>query len=313
VPDPQQPLRPLRPMPAPSARPWAGTRLAAHGPSTGELWLAGPGSLVRGADGAEETLDALAARHGAALVGTAGIARYGPRFPLLAKLIDAADWLSLQVHPDDALARELFGPDAVGKAEAWVVLEATPDAQLIVGPADGLAETDLRAAIGSGTAGLTHCRVVRATAGDVLLIRPGTLHAIGGGTFLYELQQPSDLTFRVSDWGRTGRELHTEPSLRALAQGSVADVRGRGFRIDAGSVEVPELRLELPSTASTVERRPGGRSVEVVTALRGGLTASGEGWTARLEPGDTLVVPASIDAWRLDGPADGLGAIGSVP
>ena len=313
MPEPQPAIRPLRPVPAPSARPWAGTRLAAYGPSTGELWLAGPGSLVRGPDGAEDTLDALAARDGAALVGTAGIARYGARFPLLAKLIDAADWLSLQVHPDDALARELFGRDAVGKAEAWAVLEATPDAQLIVGPAEGLAEADLRASIGSGTAGLTHCRIRRATEGDVLLIRPGTLHAIGGGTFLYELQQPSDLTFRVSDWGRTGRELHVEPSLRALAPASVAEARGSAFRIDAGAVEVPPLRLELPSTASTVERRPGGRSLEVVTALRGALTASGEGWTARLEPWETLVVPASIEAWRLDGPSDGLAAIGSVP
>jgi hypothetical protein len=90
-------------------------------------------------------------------------------------------------------------------------------------------------------------------------------------------------------------------------------MHGRAFRIDAGSLDVPELRLELPSTASTVERRPGGRSVEVVTALRGGLTASGDGWTARLEPWETLVVPASIGAWRLDGRADGLAAIGSVP
>jgi mannose-6-phosphate isomerase len=308
------PLRPLRPRPAPSQRPWAGSRLAAHGTSVGELWLAGPGSVVVDGVGAgPATLDELAARHGAALIGTAAIERYGARFPLLAKLIDAADWLSLQVHPDDALARELFGPQAVGKAEAWVVLEAADDARLIVGPAEGLAEIDLRRAIEAGAAGAEHCRVRPSVAGDVLLIRPGTLHAIGGGTFLYELQEPSDLTFRVSDWGRTGRELHVEHSLRALDAGGVAEPRGAGFRIHGGVLEAAELRLELPSTARPVERRPAGLSVEAVTALRGTVEASGDGWSEVLSPYETLVVPASVDAWRLSGPPVGLVAIGTVP
>jgi mannose-6-phosphate isomerase len=317
VPDPRPPLpprmRPLRPVPAPSVRPWAGTRLAPHAASVGELWIAGPGSVVASGDGTETTLDELAARYGAAFVGTAGMARYGARFPLLAKLIDAADWLSLQVHPDDTLARELFGPDAVGKAEAWVVLEADDGAELIVGPADGLAEADLRRAIETGTAGREHGRVRPAVAGDVLLIRPGTLHAIGGGTFLYELQQPSDLTFRVSDWGRAGRELHPGPSLRALAPAAVAEACGSGFRLHAAGLETPELRLELAPTAMPVERRPDGRSVEVVTSLRGTLVATVGGSAERLTPYQTLVIPASVDAWRLEGPPDGLAAIGTVP
>ncbi len=313
MPDPQPPIQPLRPVPAPSVRPWAGTRLAAHGTSTGELWLAGPASVVRDMDGAEATLDELAARHGEALVGTAGMARYGARFPLLAKLIDAADWLSLQVHPDDTLARELFGPQAVGKTEAWVVLEAEDDAELIVGPAEGLAETDLRAAIRAGTVGRSQCRVRRATAGDVLLIRPGTLHAIGGGIFLYELQQPSDLTFRVSDWGRTGRELHVEPSLRALDARSSATPRGRGFRIDGGVLAMQELQLEVVPTLPPVDRTPAGRTPEVVTSLRGAFVVHGNGWSEAVGPLQTLVVPAAVDAYRITGPRDGLAAIGSLP
>ena len=311
--DPQPPLLPVRPEPAPSARPWAGSRLAAHGPSTGELWLAGPASVVRDADGATVTLDALAARHGEAFVGSAAMARYGARFPLLAKLIDAADWLSLQVHPDDALARELFGRDAVGKAETWVVLEAAAGAELIVGPAADLAEADLRAAIGAGLAGRSHCRVRRAVAGDVLLIRPGTLHAIGGGTFLYELQQPSDLTFRVSDWGRTGRELHVEQSLRALDASAVAELRGHDFHIDAGVVDAVELGLELVTPLPPVDRAPAGRSVEVVTALRGTFVVHGKGWSEALSPLQTLVVPAALDAYRITGPRSGIAAIGTVP
>ncbi len=311
MPDRSAALRPVRPVPAPSLRPWAGTRLVAHGESVGELWIAGPASVIE-RDGGPTTLDALSARHGAPFVGSTGIARYGARFPLLVKLIDAADWLSLQVHPDDALARELAGPDAVGKAEAWVVLEAADDAELIVGPAEGLDEAELRRAIDGRGATRVHCRVMAATPGDTLLIRPGTLHAIGGGTFLYELQQPSDLTYRVSDWGRAGRELHVAASLRALRADAVAEPRGTAFRLD-GPLEAPELRLELPTTSSAVERQPGGRSVEVVTSLRGTLRAIGEGWAEELAPYDTLVIPASVDAWRLEGPADGIAAIGTVP
>ena len=255
----------------------------------------------------------MAASHGEALVGTAGLARYGRRFPLLAKLIDAGDWLSLQVHPDDALARELYGPDAVGKAETWVVLDAEPGAELITGPGAGIAEADLRAAIGDGTADRAQCTAWTATAGDVLVIRAGTLHAIGGGTFLYELQQPSDLTFRVSDWGRTGRTLHREESLRALRADRHAEPRGAGFRIEGGAVTLPELRLELPGTATPVERRPAGRSPEVVTALRGQLRLHGDGWSEALAPRETLVVPAVVPTYTIDGPADGLAAIGTVP
>jgi len=300
-------------MPAASVRPWAGKRLAAHGQDIGELWLAGPGSVVVDRDGGPATLDGLASTLGEAFVGEAAMERYGARFPLLAKLIDAADWLSLQVHPDDALARELVGPDAVGKTEAWVVLDAAAGAELIVGAADGVSEAELRGAIARGTAGRVECRVQPAIAGDVLLIRAGTLHAIGGGTFLYELQQPSDLTFRVSDWGRTGRQVHVEPSLRALVAGAVAEPRGRDFRVDDGGLEVPELRLELLSTAERAERRSSGRSLAVVTALRGSVTARGEGWAETLRPFETLVVPAALAAWSLDGASDGLAAIGTLP
>ena len=106
--------RPVRPIPVVSVRPWAGRRLGPPGDQVGELWLAGPGSIVAGATGAtgqEATLDAIAAIAGAALVGEAGIRLLGPRFPLIVKLIDPAEWLSLQVHPSDALAAELYGSE----------------------------------------------------------------------------------------------------------------------------------------------------------------------------------------------------------
>jgi mannose-6-phosphate isomerase len=304
-------LPPLRPEPAPSVRPWAGSRLAPAAAHVGELWLAGPGSRVPQEDGRTPTLDELAAVHGGALVGSAGLARYGSRFPLLAKLIDAADWLSLQVHPDDALARDLYGPEAVGKAEAWVTLDADPGAGLVTGPADGVGPADLLAAIEAGDAGHRHCRRSPAARGETLMLQPGTLHAIGPGLLVYELEQPSDLTFRVSDWGRQGRQLHIAEALRALRPERHAEPAGSGFRLDGGMLTAGPFRLEL--VVELQARRPAGRSVDVVSALVGGGTLRGAGWTERIETWQTVVVPAAIEAYVLE-PDDGaVVAVGSLP
>ena len=307
-----QHVRPIRPAPAPSIRPWAGTRLGGAGAQVGELWLAGPDSLVA-TDSGDRTLDSLAAELREALVGSRGMALLGPRFPLLAKLIDASDWLSLQVHPDDALALDLYGPGAVGKTEAWLVIEADPTGQLVTGPADDVPEEALRDAIAAGTASHRHCHRRPAIPGETLLIRAGTLHAIGPGTFVYEIEQPSDLTFRISDWGRpTGRTLHVAEALRALRPALHAEPAGSGFRLDGGSLEVPEFRLELPDLTSPVQRHPGGHSCEIVTAIAGTLQVAAVGWSETLAPYETLVVPAAVDAYEIAGPADGIACVGSL-
>jgi mannose-6-phosphate isomerase len=279
----------------------------------GELWLAGPDSVVA-TEAGDRTLDALAAELGEALVGARGMALLGPRFPLIVKLIDAGDWLSLQVHPDDALARDLYGPEAVGKTEAWLVIDADPAGQLVTGPADDLDEAELREAIAAGTVSHRHCHRRPAVPGETLLIRTGTLHAIGTGAFVYEIEQPSDLTFRISDWGRpTGRALHTSEALRALQPQLYAEPAGSGFRLAGGALEVREFRLELPDLASPIDRRPGGQSCEIVTAIRGTLQVTGAGWSETLVPYETLVVPAAVDAYEIAGPADGIACVGSLP
>jgi mannose-6-phosphate isomerase len=310
VPTPQ---RPIRPIPAPSVRPWAGTRLGDAGRHVGELWLAGP-ELQVVVDGVARTLDALAADLGEALVGSRGMALLGPRFPFIVKVIDAAQWLSLQVHPDDALARDLYGPGAVGKAEAWLVLDADPGAELVTGPADGLAPDALLAAVAAGEAGQQHCRRTPARAGDALALRPGTLHAIGPGTFVYEIEQPSDITFRISDWGRSGRPLHLEESLRALHPERHAEPAGSGFRLEGGSLTLPEFRLELPDlVAGPAERAPAGRTCEVVTAARDTLDIEGDGWSETVTPFGTLVVPACVERYTIHGRAGAIACVGSVP
>ena len=187
------------------------------------------------------------------------MALLGARFPLIVKLIDAGDWLSLQVHPDDALARELYGPRrrrqdrGVARDRRRSGRTARDRTRRRTSP-----RTALREAIAAGTASHQHCHRRPAVPGETLLIRAGTLHAIGAGAFVYEIEQPSDLTFRISDWGRpTGRTLHVAEALRALRPALHAEPAGSGFRLDGGALEVPEFRLELPDLAAPVHRQPG--------------------------------------------------------
>jgi len=305
--------RPLRPVPFSSPRPWAGTRL---GDGIGERWLAGPASLVALDDGSVATLDELAARHGAALVGSRGTERLPGRFPLLVKLIDAADWLSLQVHPTDEVARRLYGPDAVGKAEAWVVLDVDPGARLVTGPRRDLAPEAVRAVIRAGTMGHAECEAVEAAPGDVLNVRAGTIHAIGAGTFVYEVEQPSDLTFRISDWGRpatAGRRLHIDEALEAVDAAFHAVPLGTAWRLRGGALDTAHFRLEILQAGDAPHRAPAGRTPEVVTACGGAVILEGDGWRETIEPLDALVVPAAVAAYRvLPGPG-AHALIGSLP
>jgi mannose-6-phosphate isomerase len=305
--------RPLRPVPFPSPRPWAGTQL---GEGIGERWLAGPNSVVALDDGTSPTLDALAAIHGAALVGARGMERLGARFPLLAKLIDAADWLSLQVHPSDDLARRLYGPDAVGKAEAWVILAAAPDTHLVTGPSRDLAPEAIVAAIRAGTMGRSDCEAREARPGDVLDLPTGTIHAIGAGAFVYELEQPSDLTFRISDWGRpatTARPLHIEEALAAVDPTLRALSVGTTWRMDGGALDTGHFRLEILEAGDAQDRAPAGQTPEIVTAIGGDVILEGDGWREVVEPLCAVVVPAAVGAYRVVPGAGGRALVGSLP
>ena len=305
--------RPLRPVAFPSPRPWAGTRL---GEGIGERWLAGPDSVVALYDGTSPTLDALAATHGAALVGSRGIERLGARFPLLVKLIDAAEWLSLQVHPSDDLARRLYGSDAVGKAEAWVILATDPDTRLVTGPNRDLAPEAILAAIRAGTMGRADCETRQAVAGDVLDLPTGTIHAIGAGAFVYEIEQPSDLTFRISDWGRpatAARPLHVEEALAAVDPTIQAVPVGAAWRIDGGALDAGHFRLEILAAGDAPDRAPAGRTPEVVTAIDGDVILEGDGWREVVESLAAVVVPAVVRAYRAVPSAGARVLIGSLP
>ena len=161
-----------------------------------------------------------------------------------------------------------------------------------------------------------NARLRAAVPGDTLLVGAGTVHAIGPGCFVYEIEQPSDLTFRISDWGRpptAGRRLHTAEALRAARIDAYAEVAGTGWSLDGGALRVREFALETASLPGTMDRRPEGRSVEVVTAIGARADVVGNGWRESLRPLESLVVPAAVTAYQVTGTDPGHVLVGSIP
>ncbi|MDR0510174.1 MAG: class I mannose-6-phosphate isomerase [Rikenellaceae bacterium] len=152
------------------------------------------------------------------LVGEKVYERFGLEFPLLIKLIDAEDVLSVQVHPDDALAAERH--NSFGKTEMWYVVDCLPGASLYVGFDGRVTREQYLAAVAAGELP-SLLRRVEVRPGDTFFIPAGTIHAIGKGILIAEIQQTSDVTYRVDDWGRVDdngnpRQLHTELAVDAI-------------------------------------------------------------------------------------------------
>lgn len=210
---------PLLMQPALHPRIWGGRKLAAvlnkalpdDGTPYGETWEIHDTAVIANGVYAGQTLGDVARAYGAEMLGAGVDPALG--VPLLAKFLDAEAWLSVQVHPNDEQAAALEG-DPRGKTEAWIVLHAEPGAQLIIGVQPGTSREALAAAIQTGhvTDLLVYAPVTR---GDVLFLAANTIHALGPGILIYEIQESSDLTYRLYDWGRLGldgtpRALHIE-------------------------------------------------------------------------------------------------------
>ena len=306
-------LTPFRVTPLADERVWGGTRL---GPPRklpiGERWLVGPSLVVGDGPHAGRKLDTVADELGAALVGSAAPVRPGPRFPLIVKLLDPAEWLSVQVHPNDATALRLVGPDAVGKTEAWYVLDADPGAELLLGARPGVRQADLETAMRGGAATTALLARHAVAAGDVLLVAAGTLHAVGPGLLLYELQQPSDITYRVDDWGRPAsrtRPLHTKQALASV----VARSRPMPHDTTGGGRVITCRYFTLDVLDVPTQLDPAGRTVQIVTAIGKAAELAGAGWAARLEPLEAIVVPADTGQWELRPGPGGRALVAALP
>ncbi|MBX3145074.1 MAG: class I mannose-6-phosphate isomerase [Trueperaceae bacterium] len=282
----------------------------------GESWLLDPASTVASGPHAGERFSDLAARFGADLVGTVSAARYGARLPLLAKFLDTSQALSIQVHPNDAQALA-FEPTSghLGKAEAWYLLEVDQGASLVWGFARGVSADEVRrgAEDGSLLGMLNHVTV---SAGDIVVNPAGLVHAVGAGMLLFEIQQASDITYRLYDFGRAGpdgkpRELHLD---KALAVSSFspsgtpppAPARVPGQWVDLVEMEQFSLqRLELLPGA-VYRQATSELSMELLVVSAGSATVSAGDQVEHLNRGDALLLPATLGTYELRGSGETL-------
>jgi mannose-6-phosphate isomerase len=301
-------LYPLALEPLERAMIWGGRALAARygktaaaGAKIGESWECWDDNRVRNGALAGKTLKELRADLGSALTGRADPSR---SFPLLTKFIDARDALSVQVHPDDAYAQRVEH-QPVGKTESWYILEAEPDASIVLGWNRDTSRGEYLERVRDGSLG-DLLRHVPVRAGDVFHLPAGTLHAIGPGIVLFEVQQASDLTYRIFDYDRKG----PDGKPRELAVDKAADVLD--FRASrAGAIHTLTYALDgLERTALVVDKNflfehvvlgPQRHGIDLdgmpvtVTALRAPVELEAHGQAIRLEPYQTAVVPAGLE------------------
>jgi mannose-6-phosphate isomerase len=227
------------------------------------------------------------------------------QFPLLVKFLDARDRLSLQVHPNDVQAR-FFDSRENGKTEAWVILDAQPDSRIYAGLKRGVDLFRLQQHLAAGT--VENClHSYPAHAGDCIFIPAGTVHAIGEGILLAEVQQSSDLTFRLHDWGRLGtdgqpRPLHIEESLACIDfdRGPVDPMVPRPIRHttceELVSSEFFVLRRHTLRGSSLLETND---RFHVLVVLSGNGLLACDQTEHRLSVGTTLLIPASSSQCRI--------------
>ena len=296
---------------------WGGHNLARiagkslpEGVTIGESWETALESVVRNPPRAGTTLGALVECCGAELIGTRAVEIFGLRFPLLTKFLDARQWLSVQVHPNDAQAATQEN-GKLGKTEAWYILHADPGAQLVYGLSREATQAQVRQAIAeTRLEELLH--TVEARAGDVILVPAGTVHAIGPGIVLYELQEYSDITYRLYDYGRLQadgkpRELHVDKALGVMRyQPSTVE---RVLPVYAESQEPHVSRRVLVACRYFVEEEltlrgeaigvADGTSCHILSVLEGQCRVHTSECDLSLGLGDTAVVPAITGSYTL--------------
>jgi mannose-6-phosphate isomerase len=262
-------------------------------------------SVVEEGSLARATLRELIHTRGTELLGPA----LGPRdqFPLLVKFIDANQNLSVQVHPDDERGRRLAGDN--GKTETWVIVEAEKGSALFVGLKRGVGRDQLIAAIDSGQVEPLLHRI-EPKPGDCILVESGTVHAIGAGVLLAEIQETSDATFRIYDWGRTGadgkpRALHIREALESIdfERGPVDPITPRVEPMGGGqrallsrSAYFALERLDL-THVTAVGRRD---RFTILMALEGRCLIRHGSDSTSLELGQTSLLPASLGPCEIE-------------
>jgi len=297
---------------------WGGNRLATFkemplfDEPVGESWelsaMPGRESVVAEGDDRGMTLSQLVQRYGADLVGDKVYRRYGTHFPLLIKFIDARRDLSIQVHPDDEMARRLHG--SMGKNEMWYILEADSGALIRTGFNRSINVEEFDRRLADGTI-LDIINKTESRPGETFFIPSGQIHAIGAGNLLVEIQRSSDVTYRVWDYDRRDaagnlRELHVQQAREAL-NFAARDCQVHDMpRLDNGMTQLVRCRdfdvRRLELSGSHLLEYPVAHSFEVMICIKGGMTLKVDGMPlVEVRQGETVLVPAIADRVEMRG------------
>lgn len=297
---------------------WGGDRICAFKgieqpePNIGESWeisaVPGHESVVDGGVYDGLTLQDLIETFGSSLLGDEVYSRYGGNFPLLVKLIDANDNLSVQVHPDDNLAMERHG--CLGKTEMWYIIDSDEDAKIYAGLQMELTPEEYESRVACNEL-LEALAVHDSNPGDVFFLPAGRVHAIGAGNLLAEIQESSDITYRIYDYGRRDkdgneRELHTELAKDAIDFKVYPDYKKSPVSEIETHVELVSCehfathRLILKGEADLHFDR---RSFTVVMCVEGVARLSYPDDEMLLFSGQTVLIPAAMPHLHFEGQA----------
>lgn len=268
----------------------------------GESWECWDTNAVRGGPYAGKTIADLRGLLGKRLMGTLDSSRI---FPVLTKIIDARQSLSVQVHPDDAYA-QIHEHQPNGKTECWVILAAEPGAELVLGWTKQTTREEYERRVKDGTLG-DILRRVPVKPNDAFYLPSGTLHAIGAGIQLFETQQASDLTYRIFDWNRVGtdgkpRELHIDKAADVLnySAGTTAQTQHLAYACEglSGEAYIADPRFVVERVGVSANKgtlRPDGEPIILMTN-DGSMTLGVDGVATELTSWTTALIPAEIAA-----------------
>ncbi|MBW6490216.1 MAG: class I mannose-6-phosphate isomerase [Lentimicrobium sp.] len=308
-------LYPLKFKPVLKDKIWGGSKIKsvlgidfAPLPNCGEAWVlsgveGNQTGIVNGFLAGNE-LNELVEIYMGELVGDPVYERFGDEFPILVKIIDAADYLSIQVHPDDELAAKRG--TGYGKSEMWYIIDADRDSELISGFSQKVDPEIYLHHLENNTL-REILNVEKVARGDVFYIPAGRVHALGPGTFLAEIQQTSDTTYRIYDWGRVdsegnSRELHVEQALDAIDFNIYDDYKTKYNAKKNGTanlVNSPFFTTNLITLEQALSKDYSElESFVIYVCVEGAVTLIHNGETepkVNLSQGEALLIPANID------------------
>ena len=307
-------LYPLKFQPILKDKIWGGQKLQqilnkpTSSTEAGESWeisdVEGDTSVVSNGTMTGTSLKSLMELHTTDLLGHKNFQQFGTKFPLLIKFIDAKSDLSVQLHPNDALAKARH--NSFGKTEMWYVVQADPDSNLIVGFNQPMTkELYLKHLEAKTLESILNFDTVEA--GDTYFIEVGRIHAIGAGVLLAEIQQTSDVTYRVYDWGRVDskgnhRELHNDIALEAFDFDMPDNYRvnySRDAQTSTELVSCPYFTTNVLEVKTSLLVENNHDSFMIYMCVEGSAIVKIEGHQTEFSKGETVLIPAGIKSFSI--------------